>query len=92
MLVHILMFIFSLIILYIGFYLYSHRTKDFMLFKPTTNSVLSTTLSLFGKVIMIIGIITLILGFFDNSVTILAALVLGIFSTTGTLLLLLKFL
>ncbi|CCG90376.1 hypothetical protein [Pediococcus pentosaceus] len=86
------MFIFAIIIFYIGYYLYTHRSTDFMLFKPSTNKLLSQSLNVVGKILIGISIITLLLGITGNTVLILIALVLGIFSTTGTLLFLLKFL
>ncbi|KRN48752.1 hypothetical protein IV86_GL000999 [Pediococcus pentosaceus] len=63
-----------------------------MLFKPSTNKLLSQSLNVVGKILIGISIITLLLGITGNTVLILIALVLGIFSTTGTLLFLLKFL
>ncbi|MCT1176070.1 hypothetical protein EFL85_04630 [Pediococcus pentosaceus] len=92
MLIQLFMFIFAIIIFYIGYYLYTHRSTDFMLFKPSTNKLLSQSLSVVGKILIGISIITLLLGITGNTVLILIALVLGIFSTTGTLLFLLKFL
>lgn len=92
MLIQLFMFIFAIIIFYIGYYLYTHRSTDFMLFKPSTNKLLSQSLSVVGKILIGISIVTLLLGITGNTVLILIALVLGIFSTTGTLLFLLKFL
>lgn len=92
MLIQLFMFIFAIIIFYIGYYLYTHRSTDFMLFKPSTNKLLSQILNVVGKILIGISIITLLLGITGNTVLILIALVLGIFSTTGTLLFLLKFL
>lgn len=92
MLIQLFMFIFAIIIFYIGYYLYTHRSTDFMLFKPSTNKLLSQNLNVVGKILIGISIITLLLGITGNTVLILIALVLGIFSTTGTLLFLLKFL
>ncbi|ABJ68340.1 hypothetical protein GBO89_02895 [Pediococcus pentosaceus] len=92
MLIQLFMFIFAIIIFYIGYYLYTHRSTDFMLFKPSTNKLLSQSLNVVGKILIGISIITLLLGITGNTVLILIALVLGIFSTTGTLLFLLKFL
>ncbi len=92
MLIQLFMFIFAIIIFYIGYYLYTHRSTDFMLFKPSTNKLLSQSLNVVGKILIGISIITLLLGTTGNTVLILIALVLGIFSTTGTLLFLLKFL
>lgn len=92
MLIQLFMFIFAIIIFYIGYYLYNHRSTDFMLFKPSTNKLLSQSLNVVGKILIGISIITLLLGITGNTVLILIALVLGIFSTTGTLLFLLKFL
>lgn len=92
MLIQLFMFIFAIIIFYIGYYLYTHRSTDFMLFKPSTNKLLSQSLNVAGKILIGISIITLLLGITGNTVLILIALVLGIFSTTGTLLFLLKFL
>lgn len=92
MLIQLFMFIFAIIIFYIGYYLYIHRSTDFMLFKPSTNKLLSQSLNVVGKILIGISIITLLLGITGNTVLILIALVLGIFSTTGTLLFLLKFL
>lgn len=92
MLIQLFMFIFAIIIFYIGYYLYTHRSTDFMLFKPSTNKLLSQSLNVVGKILIGISIITLLLGITGNTVIILIALVLGIFSTTGTLLFLLKFL
>ncbi len=92
MLIQLFMFIFAIIIFYIGYYLYTHSSTDFMLFKPSTNKLLSQSLNVVGKILIGISIITLLLGITGNTVLILIALVLGIFSTTGTLLFLLKFL
>ncbi|MFA9354312.1 hypothetical protein [Pediococcus pentosaceus] len=92
MLIQLFMLIFAIITFYIGYYLYTHRSTDFMLFKPSTNKLLSQSLSVAGKILIGISIITLLLGITGNTVLILIALVLGIFSTTGTLLFLLKFL
>lgn len=92
MLIQLFMFIFAIIIFYIGYYLYTHRSTDFMLFKPSTSKLLSQSLNVVGKILIGISIITLLLGITGNTVLILIALVLGIFSTTGTLLFLLKFL
>lgn len=92
MLIQLFVFIFAIIIFYIGYYLYTHRSTDFMLFKPSTNKLLSQSLNVVGKILIGISIITLLLGITGNTVLILIALVLGIFSTTGTLLFLLKFL
>lgn len=92
MLIQLFMFIFAIIIFYIGYYLYTHRSTDFMLFKPSTNKLLSQSLNVVVKILIGISIITLLLGITGNTVLILIALVLGIFSTTGTLLFLLKFL
>jgi hypothetical protein len=92
MLIQLFMFIFAIIIFYIGYYLYTHRSTDFMLFKPSTNKLLSQSLNVVGKILIGISVITLLLGITGNTVLILIALVLGIFSTTGTLLFLLKFL
>lgn len=92
MLIQLFMFIFAIIIFYIGYYLYTHRSTNFMLFKPSTNKLLSQSLNVVGKILIGISIITLLLGITGNTVLILIALVLGIFSTTGTLLFLLKFL
>ena len=92
MLIQLFMFIFAIIIFYIGYYLYTHRSTDFMLFKPSTNKLLSQSLNVVGKILIGISIITLLLGITGNTVLILIALVLGIFSPTGTLLFLLKFL
>lgn len=92
MLIQLFMFIFAIIIFYIGYYLYTHHSTDFMLFKPSTNKLLSQSLNVVGKILIGISIITLLLGITGNTVLILIALVLGIFSTTGTLLFLLKFL
>lgn len=92
MLIQLFMFIFAIIIFYIGYYLYTHRSTDFMLFKPSTNKLLSQSLNVVGKILIGISIITLLLGITGNTVLVLIALVLGIFSTTGTLLFLLKFL
>ena len=92
MLIQLFMFIFAIIIFYIGYYLYTHRSTDFMLFKPSTNKLLSQSLNVVGKILIGISIISLLLGITGNTVLILIALVLGIFSTTGTLLFLLKFL
>ncbi len=88
MLIQLFMFIFAIIIFYIGYYLYTHRSTDFiythrstdfMLFKPSTNKLLSQSLSVVGKILIGISIITLLLGITGNTVLILIALVLGIF-------------
>jgi hypothetical protein len=92
MLIRFFMLIFAIIIFYIGYYLYAHRSTDFMMLKPTTNNLLSRSLNVVGKMLMIVSVLTLVLGMTGNSILILVALVLGIFSTTGTLLFLLKFL
>ncbi|WP_235016207.1 hypothetical protein [Pediococcus acidilactici] len=63
-----------------------------MLFKPTSNSLLSSSLRVIGILLMIVSLLTLIAGISSNTPLIVAGLVLGIVSTTGTLLFLLKFL
>lgn len=92
MLIRLLMLIFAIIVIYIGYYLFSHRLINFMMFKPESNSVLSRSLNLIGKSLMVIGTIILLLGLSGNTIAVLFGLILGIFSTTGTLLFLLKFL
>ena len=92
MLIPGLMVIFSLIIFYIGNYLYRHQHRDFMLFKPTSNSLLSSSLRVIGILLMIVSLLTLIAGISSSTPLIVAGVVLGIVSTTGTLLFLLKFL
>ena len=62
MLIPGLMVIFSLIIFYIGNYLYRHQHRDFMLFKPTSNSLLSSSLRVIGILLMIVSLLTLIAG------------------------------
>ncbi|WP_057802458.1 hypothetical protein [Pediococcus stilesii] len=92
MIIQLLMSIFAIIVVYIGYYLFKHRVVDFMMFKPSTTPLLSKSLNFIGKLLMGIGIIILLLGLTGNTFAILVGLILGIFSTTGTLLFLLKFL
>ncbi|WP_232621113.1 hypothetical protein [Pediococcus acidilactici] len=63
-----------------------------MLFKPTSNSLLSSSLRIIGILLMIVSMLTLIAGISSSTPLIVAGLVLGIVSTTGALLFLLKFL
>ncbi len=70
MLIQLFMFIFAIIIFYIGYYLYTHRSTDFMLFKPSTNKLLSQSLNVVGKILIGISIITLLLGITGNTVLI----------------------
>ncbi|MEE6658279.1 hypothetical protein ACWYVZ_03250 [Pediococcus acidilactici] len=92
MLIPGLMVVFSLIIFYIGNYLYRHQHRDFMLFKPSANPLLSSSLRIIGILLMTVSLLTLIAGISGNTPLIVTGLVLGIVSTTGTLLFLLKFL
>lgn len=59
MIIRILLAILSLLLVTIGYYLFSHRNKNFMIFKPETNSVLSSILLIFGLIISIEGLIGL---------------------------------
>ncbi|MEE6710853.1 hypothetical protein PS410_01440 [Pediococcus acidilactici] len=92
MLIPGLMVVFSLIIFYIGNYLYRHQHRDFMLFKPSANPLLSSSLRIIGILLMTVSLLTLIAGISGNTPLVVTGLVLGIVSTTGTLLFLLKFL
>ena len=87
-----LMFILSLIIIFIGFYLRKHQKQDFMLFKPNQTKGLPEILNTLGIVLMITGVIVLILGIMGNTYILLAAMVFGILITTSCLLFLIKFL
>ncbi|MDK1717434.1 hypothetical protein [Dellaglioa algida] len=58
--IRILLAVLALLLLTIGYYLFSHRGKNFMIFKPETNPALSITLLIFGVIIGVEGLIGLI--------------------------------
>ncbi|MHC9536730.1 hypothetical protein ACVQ8P_02900 [Dellaglioa sp. BT-FLS60] len=60
MLIRILLAILSVLLLTIGYYLFSHRNKNFMIFKPETNSILRSILLIFSLIISIESLIGLV--------------------------------
>lgn len=60
MLIRILLAVLSLLLLTIGYYLFSHHNKNFMIFKPESNQVLSSILLVFGLIICIESLVGLI--------------------------------
>ncbi|WP_353990137.1 hypothetical protein ABVF11_02655 [Pediococcus argentinicus] len=91
MLIKLLTSLFALIILFVGYYLYSHRQTDFMLFKPSSNPVLSGVLKNTGRILIGIAILCFILGLMGNTYLVLAALFIGMIATTSVLLTLMRF-
>lgn len=91
MLIRLLTTLFAGIIIFIGFYLHQHQKTDFMLFKPSSNSVLSGVIKNVSIALIVIGIICLLLGLIGNTYLTLAALFLGMIATTSALLVLIRF-
>ncbi|ANZ70168.1 hypothetical protein AYR57_07475 [Pediococcus claussenii] len=92
MLIFLLAAFFSLIMFYIGFYLFQHRQKDFMLFKVSSSKPLQTLISPLSIFIMVGASICLILACFGNVYITMGAMIINILITTSSLVMLSKFL
>lgn len=76
MLVNLLLIILSLIILFLGYFLWVHRQKPFLIFDPTKTAGLTKFLSFWSIILIILGIITI--GITFSQQTLLIALILVI--------------
>lgn len=74
MLVNLLLIVLSLIILFLGFFLWSHRQKPFLIFDPTKTTGLTKFLSFWSIILISLGIITI--GITFSQQTLLIAIIL----------------
>ncbi|WP_282709116.1 hypothetical protein [Ligilactobacillus sp. Marseille-Q7487] len=75
MLVSILLFILSLIVLFLGIFLWLHRKKPFLIFHPEKVSGLTKFLSLWSWVLILLGLATLSCLFSSNTLLIAFVLI-----------------
>ncbi|WP_057875041.1 hypothetical protein [Liquorilactobacillus aquaticus] len=52
------------IIFFLGYYLWAHRQKAFLIFHPEKNHALSTIVKIYSLILIISSLITLFAGFF----------------------------
>lgn len=78
----IFVFILSLIIVFLGGYLWTHRKKKFLVFSPKDKPSLSTTLSILGICLMLAGVATLFTSFMTNLVPFLWMIVIDVILAT----------
>ncbi|MDM8277700.1 MULTISPECIES: hypothetical protein [Ligilactobacillus] len=78
----ILVIILSLIILFLGEYLWTHRKKQFLVFTPADKPSLSTTLAVLGGCLMVAGLATLFTSFMANLVPFLWMIVIDVILAT----------
>lgn len=76
---HFLICLLSFIIIFIGFYLWFHRKKKFLVFYPQKNPSLSIFLSIFGILLVITGLTTLITSLVGNLITFLVMMIFDAF-------------
>ncbi|KIS04220.1 hypothetical protein [Paucilactobacillus wasatchensis] len=86
MLITILLIIFALIALYIGWYLVAHRNRPFLIFNPATNLSLSHAVTFWGVTMLVVGLVGLVAALINILLVTVIILVVGCFS--GTLMLL----
>lgn len=92
MLIITLVCLFAIIALFIGGYLFTHRTRQFLIFKPQDDPTLSKVVTFWGIEMILIGIFCLIAAIIDSTLLIVIAIVLGCFSGTIMALTLMTFL
>ncbi|OAP99035.1 hypothetical protein [Ligilactobacillus aviarius] len=78
----ILVIILSLIIMFLGGYLWTHRKKKFLVFSPADKPSLSTTLAVLGGCLMVAGLATLFTSFMANLVPFLWMIVIDVILAT----------
>lgn len=76
---HFMIFLLSLIIIFIGSYLWLHRKKNFLIFSPQNIPSLSTFLTIFGITLISMGVITLIISLVSNLTTFLITMIIDVF-------------
>jgi len=74
----ILMICYTLIALWFGWYLFSHRQRTFLVFHPESTPALSKVVATGGVLLLIVGILSAIATFLNNTVFIAAVLLVGI--------------
>ena len=89
--INILMAIFTLLLLGIGGYLFKHRKKNFLIFHPTTNHLLSSVIRNFGIVFLTVGVLSLLTIITQNTICICIALIIGCLAVTAFYLCISKF-
>lgn len=89
--INVLMIIFTLLLLGIGSYLFQHRKKNFLIFHPTTNQLLSSVIRNFGIIFIVVGILSLFTIATQNTIYICIALIIGCLAVTAFYLCISKF-
>lgn len=74
----ILIVILSLILVFIGLYLWDHRQKPFMLFHPEKHKGLSITLTIMSILLIICGIATLAVSFLKTLMPLIIMIVINV--------------
>lgn len=66
----------AVIVLYTGFYLLTHRNRKFLLFDPTSEPSLKIIMTIWGSLLIILGLLTILAIFIKSIVFISIILVL----------------
>ncbi|BAP86079.1 hypothetical protein LOOC260_115690 [Paucilactobacillus hokkaidonensis JCM 18461] len=82
MLITVLIVIFALIALYLGWYLLAHRNRSFLVFKPQNTPSLSHVLIFWGTELILIGVLSLVAAVLGILMFTVIILIIGCFSGT----------
>ena len=58
----------AIIVLYTGFYLLTHRNRKFLLFNPTSEPSLKIIMTIWGSLLIILGLLTVLAIFIIKSI------------------------
>ena len=58
----------AVIVLYTGFYLLTHRNRKFLLFDPTSEPSLKIIMTIWGSLLIILGLLTILAIFIIKSI------------------------
>ena len=65
----------AVIVLYTGFYLLTHRNRKFLLFDPTSEPSLKIIMTIWGSLLIILGLLTILAIFIIKSIVFISILI-----------------
>jgi len=74
----ILMICYTLLAFGIGWYLFSHRARPFLVFHPETTPALSRVVTVGGLILMLLGVVAAAATIINNSIFLASTLLVGV--------------
>ena len=86
-----MLIVFAAVVIYIGYFMWSHRQRDFWLLTPTVTPGLSKVLTYYGGFLIILGVATLIATLFQAALIAAFFMIIAAFAVAGLSLLMLLY-